>query len=135
MTERPKVGLGVIVVKDGKILMHKRKNAHGEGKWSLPGGHLEFNEEIEDGARREVMEEAGITIKNVRRATFTNDINMEEGNHYITIFLLADYDSGEVRVMEPHKCEKWEWFEWENMPQPLFSPIVNLLKMNYHPFK
>ena len=86
--ERPKVGIGVFVFKDGKILLGKRRNAHGEGSWSLPGGHLEFNEELEDCAQREVMEEAGIKIKNIRLSTITNDKFEKEGKHYITIFMV-----------------------------------------------
>jgi 8-oxo-dGTP diphosphatase len=133
--ERPKVGIGVIVIKEGKVLLGKRKNAHGEGSWCMPGGHLEFNESWEDCAVREAMEEAGINIKNIRFATTTNDIFGKEGKHYITIFMLCDYDSGEVRIMEPDKCEKWGWFEWDSLPQPLFLPNQNLLKINYNPFE
>lgn len=59
----------------------------------------------------------------------------KEGKHYITLSIISEYDSGEVKVMEPEKCEKWEWFEWNNLPQPLFIPIQNLLKQNYNPFK
>lgn len=133
MSERPKVGVGVIVIKDGKVLLGKRKNAHGQGAWSFPGGHLEFNESWEDCASRETMEEAVITIKNIRFGTATNDIFQAEGKHYITIFMLSDYDSGEVRVMESEKCEKWEWFLWSQLPQPLFFPIQNLLKKSFDP--
>lgn len=133
MTERPKVWVGVIVVKDGKILLWKRKNAHGEGSWSFPGGHLEFYETWEECAVRETMEETGINIKNVRFSTATNDIFKAEEKHYITIFMICDYDSGTVEVMEPEKCEKWEWFEWDKLPKPLFVPIENLLKKNFNP--
>ena len=59
--KKPRVGIGVFVLKDGKFLLGKRKSSHGEGSWSFPGGHLEFNEELEDCTRREVMEEAGIS--------------------------------------------------------------------------
>jgi 8-oxo-dGTP diphosphatase len=62
--ERPKVGVGVFIIKDKKILMGKRINSHGEGTWSLPGGHLEFFETFEDCAKREVMEETGLKISN-----------------------------------------------------------------------
>ena len=131
----PKVGIGVIVVKHDEILLGKRKNSHGEGSWSFAGGHLEFGESWEDCARRETIEETGIIIKNIRFAYATNDIFDKENKHYITIFMIADYDSGEVKIMEPEKCEKWGWFKWNELPKPLFLPIVNLLKQNYDPFK
>ncbi len=126
MNNRPRVGVGVVVIKDGKVLLGKRKNAHGEGSWSFPGGHLEFNESWEDCASRETMEETGITIKNICFGTATNDIFHKENKHYITIVMLSEYDSGEVKIMEPEKCEKWEWFLWSQLPEPLFIPIQNL---------
>jgi len=135
MEERPKVGVAAIVIKDNKILLGKRKNAHGEGSWCFPGGHLEFNEEIEECAKREVLEETGIKIKNIEFSTITNDIFTKENKHYITIFIVCEYDSGEVKTMEPNKCEKWDLFEWENLPKPLFIPIQNLLKKGFHPIK
>jgi 8-oxo-dGTP diphosphatase len=98
---RPKVGVGVVVRKDGK-----RKNAHGDGSRSFPGGHLEFREEVEDCARRETMEETNLTIKNIRMGPFTNDIFEKENKHYITVYAISDYSSGELKNMEPHKCEE-----------------------------
>jgi 8-oxo-dGTP diphosphatase len=134
MDERPKVGIGVIVIKDSKVLLGKRKNAHGEGSWAFPGGHLEFGERIEDCARREVLEESGLKIKDIRMGAFTNDIFEKEGKHYVTLFVVSDYDSGEASVMEPHKCERWGWFKWGKLPQPLFLTIQNLLKQDFNPF-
>jgi len=135
MEDRPKIGVGVIVIKDGKVLLGKRKNAHGDGSWSFPGGHLEFNEEVEDCAIRETKEEAGISIKNIRNGFYTNDIFEKEKKHYITLFVIADYDSGNVNIKEPEKCERWEWFYWGKLPKPLFLPIENLLKQRFDPFK
>ena len=133
MNERPKIGVGVIILKENKVLMLKRKNAHGTGSWSFPGGHLEFNEDIEACAKREVMEEAGIHIRNLSMGPFTNDLFEEEGKHYVTLYLIADHDSGEAKIMEPHKCDGLEWVEWENMPEPLFIPVQNLLKLEFNP--
>jgi 8-oxo-dGTP diphosphatase len=127
---RPKVGVGVIIIKDGKVLLGKRKGSHGEGAWALPGGHLEFFETLEDCAKRETKEETGIAIKNIQKFAYTNDIFPIEQKHYITCFVKAEYDSGDVRVMEPDKCEKWEWFERGNFPDPIFIPLQNLLKEN-----
>ena len=135
LQDRPKVGIGVILVKDNKVLLLKRKNAHGEGTWSFPGGHLEFNEEFEDCVIREVEEETGITVSNIRFAGLTNDMFQKENKHYVTIFMLCGWVSGEAQIKEPENCEAQGWFEWERLPEPLFLPIVNLLKQGYHPFR
>lgn len=132
--EKPKIGVGVIVIKDNKVLLGKRKGAHGEGSWSFPGGHLELNESIEDCARREVLEETGLTIEGIELGTFTNDIFDKESKHYVTLYAISKLGIGEARVMEPDKCEAWRWFEWNALPRPLFIPIQNLLKQNYSPF-
>lgn len=132
--KHPKVGVAVIVRKDGKVLMGKRKNAHGEGTWHFSGGHLEFNEEIEDCAHREVKEETGISIKNIILGPYTNDFFGEEGKHYLTLYVMCDYDLGKVETKEPDKCEGWEWHSWEKLPRPLFVPIENFLKKDYNPF-
>lgn len=133
MDNRPKVGLAVIIIRDNKVLLGRRKNAHGAGSWCFPGGHLEFNEEFIECAQREVREETGLRLKNIKPATFTNDIFTEEGRHYITLFFTAECDSGEPQLLEPNKCEGWAWFAWDNLPQPLFLPIQNLLKQGYKP--
>ena len=135
MNKRPKVGIGVVVVKDNKVLFGKRKNAHGDGDWCYPGGHLEYGESWEECSCREVMEETGIKIKSLRFGAITNDIFKNEKKHYITICMIADFDSGEVKVMETGKCEKWEWFEWDKLPSPLFLPIINQLKAGFNPLR
>jgi len=134
MENRPKVGVAAIVIRNGLVLVQKRKNSHGDGTWCFPGGHLEFGESWGDCAKRETLEEAGIELSNVRFGTVTNDIFEKEGKHYITIFMLAEIESGEPRVMEPDKCVRWEWVEWDKMPRPLFVPIENLLRSGYRPF-
>ena len=132
--ERPLVGVGVIVRREDKVLLGKRINAHGEGTWQFPGGHLEYFENIFDCAKRETREEVGIEITNLQIATFTNDFFRKEQKHYVTLFVLSDYSQGKVRVCEPEKCEKWEWFSWSELPSSLFIPIQNLLEQNYSPY-
>ena len=131
----PKVKIEIIVNKDGKILLGKRKNTHNEGLWSFPGGYLEFSESWEDCALRKITEETGITVKNIHFSKITNDVFQTKKTHHITIFMLADYDSGEVKVMEPEKYEQWGWLEWDKLPQTISIPIQNLQKMNYNPPK
>ena len=134
LEERPKVGVGVILVKGNKVLLLQRKNAHGEGTWGFPGGHLELNEEFEDCVTREVEEETGMSVTNIRFAGLTNDVFTKENKHYITVFMLCDWKTGEAQIKEPENCSGISWHEWERLPQPLFLPIQNLLKQGYHPF-
>lgn len=132
--QRPKVGVGVILIREGKILLGKRKNAHGHGSWSFPGGHLEWNESIAQCARREVREETGlINLTNLQYGPYTNDIFVHEHKHYITIFVVANSTKGDPQVMEPEKCETWQWIEWEHFPEPVFLPILNLRKQHFSP--
>ena len=131
MAERPLIGVAVIVIKEGRVLLGQRKNAHGSGTWAFPGGHLEFNESIKACARREVFEETGIQIKNLRYGPYTNDIFTDEEKHYVTLFIISDYDSGFPVAREPHKCDKWAWIPWPPTVQPCFLPITNLLKLNF----
>lgn len=126
--QRPLVGVAVAVYKQGRFLLGKRKNSHGAGCWQFPGGHLEFGESIEECAGREIFEETGISIRNIRFGPFTNDIFTEERKHYITLFVVADHADGEPTVKEPEKCEQWGWFDPHDLPQPLFLPIKNLLE-------
>lgn len=134
MEKRPGVGVGVFILKDGKVLMGKRRNAHGDGTWSLPGGHLEFGEDVFTTAHREVLEETGLEITNLRLGPYTNDIFEKEGKHYITLFVISDHAGGEPQVLEPDKCERWEWADWEHPPEPFFLPIVNLRKTDFSPW-
>ena len=129
----PRVGVAVIIKKYNKILLGKRKNAHGEGTWAFPGGHLEFGEKVFDCARREVYEEVGIKINNLEHGPYTEDIFKKENKHYITLFVISDYESGEVKIMELEKCESWEWFSWDNLPENLFLSIINLKLIDFKP--
>ncbi|MGD8293754.1 MAG: NUDIX hydrolase [Desulfobacterales bacterium] len=131
MVKRPLIGVAVIVIKEGRVLLGKRKNAHGSGTWAFPGGHLEFNESIKACARREVFEETGLQIKNLRYGPFTNDVFADEEKHYVTLFVISDYDSGSPVAKEPHKCDKWAWIPWPPDVQPCFLPITNLLKLDF----
>jgi 8-oxo-dGTP diphosphatase len=125
--KRPAIGVAVVVIKGGKVLLGRRKGSHGSGSWSFPGGHLEFNETVEDCARREVLEETGIRLGNIRYGPFTNNIFGDERKHSVTLFVVAEYAGGMERGREPDKGECWGWHRWEELPQPLFLPIENLL--------
>jgi 8-oxo-dGTP diphosphatase len=119
-TGDPRVGLGVVVFRDGKFLLGKRKGSHGAGEYSPPGGGLEHGESLEECAKREVMEEAGIEITNIRFLCVFNQ-RFYPPNHFVNIGLVADWKSGEPKVMEPEKCDGWDWFTLDDLPSPMFK--------------
>ncbi len=124
---------GVLIFKNGKVLLGKRLSKHGFGTWSPPGGKIELGEAIEDCAKRETLEEVGIKIENPKFVGITNNIFENEKKHTITIFFIATEFSGEPKVMEPEKIAEWSWFDWNNLPKPLFLPVELLLKQGYNP--
>ncbi len=125
--ERPKVGVGVMILKDGKVLLAKRIASHGAGDYQFPGGHLEHLESIEDCAKRETMEEAGIVIDNIRFLCLSN-IAKYPPKHFINIGVVADWKSGEPMVCEPEKTEDWAWYDLDILPENLFDAIPNYIK-------
>lgn len=126
-----RVGVGVFVFKNGKFLVQRRQGSHGEGTWSVPGGHLEFSESFEDTAHREVEEEAGIEITNVRFGAVTNDLFVEENKHYVTVWMLSDWKNGDVKNMEPEKCTAQEWHTFDDLPTPLFHTWNQLFESEF----
>ncbi len=125
---RPQVGLGVFVWKNGKFLMGKRVSSHGYGTWSIPGGHLEFGEAWEEGARREVLEETGLAITNIRFLAATNDVFESEGKHSVTIWVFSDYESGKPEILEPDKFIDHQWRTFQTLPSPLLEPCWKNLR-------
>ncbi|EUC44336.1 hypothetical protein COCMIDRAFT_98397 [Bipolaris oryzae ATCC 44560] len=143
--QRPKVGVAAIIHDEaGNIIMGERAGSHGAGTFQCPGGHLEYSESFAATAAREVLEETGLEVGNIKFLTATNDV-FGEGKHYVTIFVTCTI-VGEEKVakpMEPHKCAAWVWVPWSQMwawageqakaekegkevKRKMFLPLVNL---------
>ena len=133
MSNRPKVGVSVIVTKDEKVLLLKRQGSHGNGSWAPPGGHIEYGESLEECARRETLEETGVEIGEITFRAITNDLFEEEGKHYITVWLEGQYLSGEPTINSPRETSEIGWFAWDMLPEPYFLPWKNWLEGNTYP--
>ena len=130
------VGFGVMMIRDGSILLGKRHNdplkadseLRGEGTWTMPGGKLETGESFEEGAQREVLEETGIVLKSAEVICVNNDMNQYA--HFVTIGLHSEDFEGEAQVMEPDEITEWRWFDLNDLPKNMFTPSVHVLE-NY----
>ena len=135
MNQNPKVGVAVIITKDDKVLLMKRKGPHGTGTWTTPGGHLDFGETPEQCGAREAKEEVGLDVVDLRFRAFTNDIFELEGQHYISIWMDGKSTSEEPTIAAEEEVAEIGWFAWDALPSPLFLPLENLLKENSYPPK
>jgi 8-oxo-dGTP diphosphatase len=131
------VGVGVMLLKDGKVLLGKRNIdpakatslLDGAGTWTMPGGKVDFGETLQEGAARELFEETGIVLEKSKILCLNED--RVETAHFITIGVLAEAFSGEAQVMEPDKITDWTWFDLNNLPEPLYFPSEKVLA-NYN---
>jgi 8-oxo-dGTP diphosphatase len=124
---QPRVGIGIMIFKEGKVLFGKRKGSHGEGEYSLPGGHLEYGETMEECIRRETREECGIEIDNVR-FQLLRDVMYYMPKHYVQVGFIADWKEGIPAALEPEKFYDLDWYDLSHLPEPLFGPSKNLIE-------
>ncbi len=120
------VGVGVLIVKDNKVLLGKRKGEFGKGSWTCPGGKLEFGEKLGDCVKRETKEETGLDVEMAKFISAVNDIVY--GKHYVTLNVKAEIVGGTLKVAEPEKFEEWRWFDFSALPSPLFIPAKGTIK-------
>ena|SRR5690348_9089562 len=100
--DRPYLGVSVAVWRDGAVLLVKRGRPPLAGYWSFPGGGVELGERLEEAARREVLEEAGIEIAIVRQIDraeiIVRDADGRVERHYVLIVFAGRPVSGDVRA-------------------------------------
>jgi len=109
--ELPRVGVGAIVIREGKILLVKRASSPGKGFWAIPGGLVELGETAREAAERELLEETGVSVR-AREAFFIFDFidRDAEGKikyHYIIVDFLADYLGGEPKAADDVSDARW----------------------------
>lgn len=109
--DKPRVGVGAVVLREGRVLLVRRGVAPARGLWAIPGGGLELGESLREAAEREILEETGITIR-AGEPVFTCDVceRDNEGRvrfHYVIVDLAAEYVSGEVKGADDAMDARW----------------------------
>jgi ADP-ribose pyrophosphatase len=115
----PKVGVGGVILQDGKVLLLLRKRPPEAGFWSLPGGRVEFMERVEDAAVRELREELGIEVEIESLLCVTDHRAPAENEHWVSPAYLVRIVSGTPRNLEPGKTESIDWFPLSQLPEKL----------------
>ena len=106
----PEVAVGVVVEKEGKILLVRRKKPPNQRRWAIPGGKVNLGETLQQAAEREILEETGLRIK-AGEPVYVFDFIERSGDkivfHYVIIDLLARYISGTVRAQDDAAAAAW----------------------------
>jgi 8-oxo-dGTP diphosphatase len=131
--KRVNAGIGVVLFKDGKILMGHRSDKQIDpnvplqeaGTWTLPMAKLEYGEEFEQAASRALLHETGVSARKLKVFCVNNDhLN---NAHFVTVGVVCEDWNGEPKTSHPEKIMRWEWFDLEEPPFPIFMPSAKIL--------
>lgn len=132
---KPKVGVGVLIIENDKVLLGLRNpdkikassELKGEGTWTMPGGKVEWMESLSAAAKRELKEETDLNGEVLELITVSDD--MTETAHYVTVCFLVSKYSGEIKTMEPETILEWKWFNLNNLPNNMYEPSRKCIEM------
>ncbi|CAN7305376.1 NUDIX domain-containing protein [Rhizobium sp. LjRoot258] len=115
----PGLGVGLVILRDRKILLYKRMRAPEAGHWSIVGGKVDHMEPAEQAARREAEEETGLSIGRVNLLGPAELISKADEQHWISLLYIAAEFDGEPKLTEPDKLSDFGWFSRSELPRPL----------------
>ena len=134
--QSPLVGVGAVVVHEGRVLLVRRGSEPLKGHWTLPGGVLEVGETLVEGVAREVREETGLLVEPLELVELLDRIHHEEARedgretgrvryHYVIADYLCRVTGGELRATSDADAVRWvEPAEWNSHSALVLDPIT-----------
>lgn len=123
----PGVGVGLAILRDGKLLLARRMKAPEAGFWNIVGGKVDHLEPAEQAAKREAEEETGLSIGAIEFVCATEQIIDADRQHWISLLYRTNDVQGEAQLTEPDKIAEIGWFSLDDLPQPLSAFTAALL--------
>ncbi|MCL2361914.1 MAG: NUDIX domain-containing protein [Defluviitaleaceae bacterium] len=123
-------GASVILHKDGKILLQQRRD---NKCWGYHGGRVELGEVVEEAAKRELLEETGLTAYSLKLYGVFSGPDFHhiypDGNEFyiIDMVYICDDFSGE-EVMQVEECLDLQWFDMDNIPRDISPTVLPVLR-------
>ena len=115
----PGVGVGLAILRDGKLLLYKRMRPPEVGFWNIVGGKVDVLEPAELAAKREAEEETGLSIGKIEFVSVTEQIVTADRQHWVSLLYETDDVTGEAKLTEPDKLSDFGWFDLDDLPEPL----------------
>ena len=115
----PRVGCGAAILRNGRLLLVRRKRPPEAGHWGLPGGKVDPYEKVADTAAREIEEELGIQIEAPDLLCVVDQIDRAGAQHWVAPVFLVERFIGEPAIREPEALAEMGWFDLSSLPAPL----------------
>ena len=127
----------LVLMKENKILLLRRFNTgYEDGKYSMVAGHLDGKESFIQAIIREAKEEANIIIKpDDLEVVHSMNRNAGTDNERIDVFIQAKKWGGDIKLMEPNKCDEMKWFNLDSLPEntiPYIRHVIECIKNRIH---
>lgn len=123
----PGVGVGLAIMRDGRLLLYRRLKAPEAGFWNIVGGKVDHLEPTEQAARREAQEETGLAIGRLEFLGHSEQIIAADRQHWVSLLYKTDDIDGEPQLTEPDKLSDFGWFALDALPEPLSAFTVAVL--------
>ena len=121
----------LFLIRDNKILLQRRfQTGFMDGFYGVSAGHLDGNETVREGCAREIKEEIGITIKPEDLEVVHVMHRLAANDERIDFFMIADQYTGEIKNLEPNKCDDLSWFSLDTLPENMID-YVRVALANY----
>ena len=109
--DQPVVGVGAVIIKEGKIVLIKRGNEPSKGKWSIPGGHVELGENLKEAVIRETKEETCLDVDNPILMDVVENVDLDEQfkikYHYVIVDYLVHVKGGNIEAASDAAELRW----------------------------
>ncbi len=113
--DQPVLGIGAVIIQEGKIALIKRGNEPSKGKWTIPGGLVELGENLEAAVIRETKEETLLDVENPQLIDVVDNVDLDEQGkikyHYVIIDYLVHVKAGTIQAASDAEELRWVPFD------------------------
>jgi 8-oxo-dGTP diphosphatase len=112
-----------------RVLLIRRKKDPFAGNWAMPGGFVDENERLIDAAKRELVEETGVTVADLEQLYTAGDPGRDPRGWTVSVVYLAQVDPGAVKPVAADDADEVGWFPLDKLPTLAFDHAVILRRV------
>lgn len=127
LKKEPRLGCGAAIISNGKILLLRRLHDPEAGCWGLPGSKADWLETVEQAVIREIYEELGLKLEDIRLLCVVDQIDLVRHEHWAAPVYLATTFRGDPIINEPEKHSAFGWFPFSSPPKPVTIATVTAI--------